>query len=277
MHTFKRIVTLLFLITASAHGAAVFPLPPFTVYGIVRDWNGRPFSSSDAATVIVKVQGVELARCEAKSGSYPTLTYRAEIPMASGPMAGRAQAGAPITFEVFFDGQIHTVAADQAPVVVGNPAASLCCSLVVGTFSYGDDLPDEYKQLLLAYYQMAGQGDDLASISADDDFDGDGYSNFQEFQAGTIPVLGDDYLKIIRFSLLGYQYPTITFLTAPDRTYRLPNSSNLNSNAWDYPALGLTTNAASAQSFYTSPQDATTTLYLQPTTNSSAFYRLEVE
>lgn len=276
MKQFIRHIGILVLMAASVQGAAVFPLPPFTVYGKVRDWNGRTLSSADEATVIVKVRGVELARCDAKSGSYQSLTYRVEIPMASGKLAGRGQVGDPITFEVYFDGQLHSVSASQTPLVVGNPASSVCCSLVVGTFSFGDDLPDEYKQLLLAYYQMAGRGDDLASISPNDDFDGDGFSNLQEFLAGTIPVLGDDYLKIVKFTQLENRYLAISFLSAPGRTYSVPNSKNIHSNKWNSSGFALSSNAPSTQ-FYTSEQDANTTLYLLPDTNTAAFYRLEVE
>lgn len=278
MKQYMRSMGLLVLLAAAVQAANVFPLPSFTVYGKVRDWNGRALSSDNAATVIVSdTNGVELARCDVKSGSYPALTYRVQIPMASSRMAGRGVKGDPITFKVYFDGQMHAVSAGQANPVIGNPAAALACTLVIGTITGGDGLPDEYKELLRPYYDALGLPSDLSDISANDDFDGDGFSNLQEFLAGTSPVLGDDYLRITDFHLQADGHLALSFLSAPGRTYTLPWSSNIRSNALDTAVFSVTPNALSAQTFYTSDQDANTTLYLLPTTNASAFYRLQVQ
>ena len=42
------------LLVTVTHGAPVFPLPPFTVYGKVRDWNGRALVTADEAVVIAR-------------------------------------------------------------------------------------------------------------------------------------------------------------------------------------------------------------------------------
>lgn len=273
-----RSIGLLVLLAASVRAAAVFPLPSFTVYGKVHDWNGRALSSGNAATVIVSdTNGVELARCDVKSGVYPTLTYRVQIPMASGRMAGRGVKGAPVTFKVYFDGQMHAVSAGQAMPVIGNPADAIACTLVIGTFTGADALPDEYKELLQPYYEALGRGTSLSDISGNDDFDGDGYSNLQEFMAGTIPVLGSDYLKINQFSVLANGSYALSFLSAPGRTYRVPKSKSVSSNSWETAVFAKTASEPPDQTFFTSEQDDNITLYLLPTTNTAAFFRLEAQ
>jgi hypothetical protein len=278
MKQFTRSMGLALLMAASVQGAAIFPLPPFTVYGKVRDWNGRALSSDNAATVVVRdTNGMVLARCDVKSGIYPGLTYRLPIPMASGRQAGRGQAGDPLTFDVYYDGQLHTASAGQG-VRVGNPAGSINCTLNLGTFSSGGGLPDEYKELLRAYYDEVGRASGLGDISPDDDFDSDGYSNFEEFLAGTIPVQAEDYLRITRFTRLADGRMALCFLSAPGRAYSVTQKPRVSGgNPGNPAAFALTRTAPPAQTFYAADQDAETTLYLPPTTNASAFFRLRAQ
>ena len=264
------------LLVTVTHGAPVFPLPPFTVYGKVRDWNGRALVTADEAVVIARTtNGAEVARSPVTSGIYPDLTYRLTIPLASGPAAGRGQVGEPLLFEVYYDGLTHAVTTEQA-VPIGHPATALGCTLMLGTFSHGSQLPDEYLELLLGYYQMAGWGNDLSDISPDDDFDGDGYSNFQEFLAGTIPVLPEDYLRVLGFSMPDTTSSALRFMTAPGRTYAIPFASQIGSNAWGRADFVTSTNGVAAQNFYSSEHDAYITIYLIPTTNA-AYYGVEVK
>jgi hypothetical protein len=271
------ILAMLALMAGSVRAQVVTPLPPFTVYGTVRHWSGRAFVSSDAATVIAKINGQEMDRCSVMSGLYPSLNYRVRIPMASGPLAGRGQPGDPITFEVYYDGQLHAAPAGQTPPVVGQPGTALRCNLLVGTDVDGDGLPDEYEALLLPYYADAGRGTNITDISPNDDFDEDGYSNLQEFYAGTIPVEGADLPRISDFFQAANGYLALSFLSAPGRTYVLPRSDKLLSNQWTDSELSVTTNEVPTRTFYSSERDAFVTLYLLPAATNAAFFRLEVK
>ena len=262
---------------AVAQGGSVFPLPPFTVYGKVRDWNGRALSTEEGAVVIAKAtNGTELARCTVTSGIYPDLTYRLSIPLASGAAAGHGHVGDPLVFEVTYDGVVHVAATSETNIPIGNPAQAFECTLMLGTYSYGDDMPDEYRELLLSYYEAAGDTNGLAGISPNDDFDGDGFSNFEEFIAGTIPVLSDDFLRIHGMASYGTNSQAVSFLAAEGRTYAIPTAVTLNSNTWTHGIFRTSTNTPYSQQYYFSDSDETVTLHMVPTTNTS-YYGLEVQ
>ena len=268
-------IGLLIGMAVMAQAQNAVPLPPFTVYGMVKSWNGRAYSSNDNATVIAKIGGVEVDRCAAVSGVYPDLNYRIHIPMASAPVSGKGSTGDSITFEVYYDGQTHAVPPGETPPIVGQTGTAMACNLVVGTDLDGDGMPDEYENLLLPYYIEAGRGTSIWNILPTDDFDGDGYSNEQEFIAGTIPVEESDFLKIDEFKQSAAGLMALKFLSAPGRTYAVPQTTNLISTSWTASELSLASNTPPAQTFYSSPADAYITLYLLPTNNVS--FRLDVK
>jgi len=90
-------------------------------------------------------------------------------------------------------------------------------------------------------------------------------------------VLGSDYLKITRFAPADNGFMALSFLSAPGRTYSLPKTANVNSNAWNHADFALTADQQPARTFLHSEVDDNVTLYLLPTTNSAAFFRLEVK
>lgn len=257
-------------------GTPVIPLPPFTVYGEVGDWNGRPFGSNDVATVVANVNGVEMDRCELLGGVYPSLNYRVKIPLATGALSGYANVGDPIELEVYYDGTLHSVITGSQSPEVGKPAGVVQYNMLIGTDTDGDALPDEYEELFEGFWDSEQGPFSLDAISPDDDFDGDGVSNWHEFIAGTIPVYQDDYLKIEDFCQTEDGQFALSFIAASDRSYVLPSTSDLIHSNWTDSAFAESENEAPDRTFHYAPAAYYTTLYLLPSTNQTAI-RLEVK
>lgn len=264
------------LAAISPASALNIPLPPYTIYGEVQNIYGVAFSSNDNAVVIAEIDGEEMDRCNVISGIYPGANYRLRIPIASTPREGYAEKGDLITFNVSYGNQLHAVASKTIGASVGSPGAANRIQLAVGTDSDSDGFVDEYEQLLSPYYQNAGQSGALEDISPDDDFDHDGFSNYEEFIAGTIPVDGSDLLVIREFYQTGSNTFALAFLSAPGRSYALPQAADLTTNQWEYARFSQSSNAAPTKYFLFSEQDQYTTLFLQPSTNN-AMIRLEVQ
>lgn len=74
---------------------------------------------------------------------------------------------------------------------------------------------------------------------ANGDFDHDGFSNIDEFLAGTSPTNSQSRLCIVGEAVNGQQ-TSVTCQVAPYRYYQLSVSTNLTSSTWQ--ALGLVTN-----------------------------------
>jgi len=277
----KTKISLLFVLcglnaVSVSAGSLVIPLPPFIVYGEVGDWNGRPFGSNDVATVIATVDGVEMDRCEMIGGVYPSLNYRVQIPLATGSLSGYANVGDSIDLAVFHDGSFHSVITGSQSPVVGKPTGVIQYNMLIGTDSDGDALPDEYEALFEGFWDSANGPFSIEKIDPNDDFDGDGISNWKEFIAGTIPIYSDDYLKIEAFRQTVNGQFALSFVAATDRSYGLPATADLVHSNWVDSTFAASENEVPDRTYHYAPSAEYTTLYLLPSTNAAAI-RLEVK
>jgi len=86
----------------------------------------------------------------------------------------------------------------------------------------GDGLPDDWEQ----QYFGSPTG---ATASADSD--GDGFSNLQEFLAGTDPTNASSALRITAITPQATNY-VVSFTSATNKLYQLERSNDLTSNSW---------------------------------------------
>lgn len=91
----------------------------------------------------------------------------------------------------------------------------------------GDGVPDNWTNLHFGH--LTGQMGDHSR--ADDDADGDGMTNLQEFLAGTDPKDGASALRVTSVARNGGDF-TFTFTSTIGKTYRVEASDDLASSSW---------------------------------------------
>ena len=124
-------------------------------------------------------------------------------------------------------------------------------TVLPGTDSDGDGIPDWWTQQYFGH--PTGQAGDLSR--ADDDEDGDGRSNLQEYLAGTVPTDPNSVLalRISAFTAPGANV-LLTWPAVPGRSYQIQYKDNLTDPAW----LNITggVNVVGNQGRFTAPANS---------------------
>jgi len=162
------------------------PAPDHEFYGTVRDEWGDPIDMSGARIYIQSSNGVG-ANAPVAVSTQPGINYRLLVPMDSArsvkicPMPlTRLRQEQPFQLKVQI-GQISYLPIQMViPYLIGEPAGLTRLDLTLGVDADGDGLPDAWEQALIDIY-----GGSLEDIGPDDDTDGDGIKNIDEYIAGT--------------------------------------------------------------------------------------------
>jgi len=227
------------------------PAPNHVFYGLVRDEMGNPLIN-DAADIILETA----AGVQHKTGIVPDLepgvNYRLAVPMDAGitedlykptalrpmvPFKVKVQIGATVYLPIEMKG-------DYAKM--GQPGQRTRLDLTLGEDANGNGLPDAWERALLAQPGSSGP------IRPQDDFDGDGLSNLDEYIAGTYAFDNKDgfTLKILRVNDNAAQ---LEFMVIRGRTYTVHASADFQQwtpVSFRIPALGAA--AIPVSSYYAS-------------------------
>lgn len=235
------------------------PAPHHLLFGMVRNEWGDPLDFSSAVVFIEATNNV-MVRAVVAPSSDPGMNYRLEVPMDAGttldlyaPTVMRRNQSFRLKVSI---GQVTYLPIEMrlSPANLGQPAQSTRLDLTLGEDSDGDGLPDAWEQALIDIY-----GGDLSAINPNDDSDGDGISNLNEYLAGTYAFDPSDGFSL---SIISSSAGTsvLEFLAVQGRTYSIESTANLKQQ-W-LPAQ-FKIGAAGQESGLISSYQATNTLFLR--------------
>ena len=207
------------------------PAPHHLIYGVIRDEFGNPIASSDADVILETSSGVQIIS-KIVPNLEPGVNYRLTVPIDAGLTADAYKPTA-LKPLVSFRIKVKIGGVTYLPIEMvadfsklGKPAQKTRLNLTLGEDSDGDGLPDAWERMLIA---ASGLDLALTDISPNDDFDGDGISNLNEYLAGTYAFDPQDgfFLDILT---VPNGNPQLEFMVIQGRTYTLLASTDL--KAW---------------------------------------------
>ncbi len=228
MNSFRKATGSLLGLLLCSSALAFPPAPHHTLYGLVRNQFGDPINIFPSDVYLETPSRIQL-QASVVASVEPGVNYRIEVPMDSGTSA-EANAYKPTALKPFFHftlkvqiGQTTYVPMEMVGnfAKIGQPGLSTRIDLTLGADTDGDGLPDAWEQSLIDIY-----GGTLASIRPEDDSDGDGISNLDEYRAGTYAFDPADGFRLV---LAGVDEAAskLEFLTLRGRNYTIQASSNL--------------------------------------------------
>lgn len=205
------------------------PAPHHLLFGQVRDELGNPLTGtgelrleSGTGDLLTRV----LLRDDLPGGG----NYEMKVPMDSG-MSGTAYKPTALMPASPFRIRVRLGGVDYLPIEMrgdvtrmGQPGLRTRLDLTLGEDSDRDGLPDAWERALIA----AGKGNSLEDIRPDQDSDGDGLKNRDEYVAGTY---AHDAANGFALTVDGFREgnPLLSFTAVRGRSYSLQGSANLES------------------------------------------------
>lgn len=250
-----RALLLIALCALIAATASAYPPAPFhRIYGTVRDEHGHALGSEQGIVILSGTGAIEIARAVTDPNVGADLNYSVNVPMDSGTTALLYEINAlrpllPFTIRVVIGGVSYVPIQALSAFNIGDPAGQTRIDLTIGVDSDNDGLPDSWEQELIDQDQT-GRLRTLADVRPDDDLDGDGLTNLQEYIAGTYALDGSDRLALEVIQATG-TFTRLRFLAITGRTYRLTST----------PKIGV---AFSEQPFSLTPTGDTVLFYQAP-------------
>ena len=188
----------------------------------MRDELGNAIVISEAEVILEPLSGVELKTAVSSDYKKPGINYRLVVPMDSGITSDLYK---PTALRPFlpFRLKVQIGRTTYLPIEmrgdhskIGRPGETTRMDLTLGEDSDGDGIPDAWERALI--HASGGALTSLKEIRGDDDFDGDGLSNMDEYLAGTYAFDAEDgfSLEVVRIRA---EASVLEFLAIQGRTY----------------------------------------------------------
>jgi hypothetical protein len=249
------------------------PAPDHTIFGVVRDEQGRPLDSGEG-TVIVSGATTQVAKTPTDPGRGVGLNYSVSIPMDAGTTSTLFKPSAlrptmPFTMKVQIRG-VNYVPMQMTGKTwnIGNPARRTRLDLTLGVDSDNDGLPDAWEQNLIDS-DPNGELNGLSTVNPNDDLDKDGLTNLNEYQLGTYALDALDGLKL-EIKEVKDGKALLEFAAVAGRTYYVKSSTD--GVTWSNQPVHVN-DAETAQGSLRAAETGLVTLKV-PTTTAKALYRL---
>lgn len=204
-----------------------------TYCGQAIDGYGWPYQSD--ADVILRSETNELTRYSIDGQISPGINFMLYLNLDDNRTTNRYASGTvvtgmPINIIIRDTYGQKTIMESNAVPAISDPGTVTLINITAGTDSDGDGLPDLWEQELVDF--SAGAYTNITDVHPEDDFDGDGFSNGEEYYCGTFAFLDYDYFYIDRIGNQENGRFKVDFITVPGKTYQLQTCTNLIAESW---------------------------------------------
>ncbi len=271
-----------FLLSASTL-TAFPPAPYYTLFGMVRDQVGQAITAQGATLILLK-DGQEVSRTSIDSSRRLDQNYELNISLdhaRSGTLAYKKDVLTPqsqFSLVVQMDGALFYPIEVNGTLTTGKGGERVRLDLNLGEDLDGDGLPDIWEQwqlYLAGYYPDANGNWPIHLITKNGDFDGDGFSNWLEYLAGTYATDASETFAL-NIKEKTPSYTKLEFYGITGKTYTIESSRDL--RTWTRVSFSTGTSTSPRDDLYAAQDVGIIPVFVTPNpgTSGNEFYRLTV-
>ncbi|HAB14935.1 MAG TPA: hypothetical protein PLX89_05980 [Verrucomicrobiota bacterium] len=230
----KATVWLVWVSLVSWAGWAGVPQPMCIFYGQAVDGYGLPYTTN--ATVILRRGSNEIARHVIRGSLTPGVNFVLYAHLDEGRTTNyyttRAVRSGESVSIVVRDLEGEKLIMERPVPPVSRPGTQISIHATAAEDEDGDGLPDPWERELITW--SGGQLNNLAEVRGEDDLDGDGQTNLQEYQAGTFPFFDRDLFFAEETTLTPNGNIRITFWSIAGKVYLAECVADPSQPEWNF-------------------------------------------